>query len=233
MLPDLQLSLNMASRLVLYIDHVSQPARALSLLCRAISVPHQEIYINLLKGEHLKKDYVAVNPFKKIPAVKDGDTLILESCAALRYIASKYDSSGKWYPADLNQRTKVDEYLDWQHTNTRAHGLGYFRSLVLLPALKRTDPDMKEVNGHKKELKRIQTQFCNYFLGSKPFVTGEHMTIADLLAACEFEQPLAGGYEWSEGVLKFIERVKAELEPDYSEVHTTIREAAKQLSKKS
>ena len=43
----------MATKLVLYVDFVSQPARALSLLCKAISVPHQEIYVNLLKGKEM------------------------------------------------------------------------------------------------------------------------------------------------------------------------------------
>lgn len=220
---------DMAGKLILYVDHVSQPSRALSLLCRAIRAPHQEIYINLMKGEHMKKDYMAVNPFRKIPAAKDGDTLILESCAALRFIASKYDSSDLWYPKNLDIRCKVDEYLDWQHLNTRAHGVGYFRNLVLLPALKKTKPDMQLVNLHKKELKRVQNDFSKYFLGSKPFISGDHISIADLLASCEFEQPIAGGFEFSETILNFIDRVRAEVGPDYDKIHASIRETAKQM----
>ena len=92
---------------------------------------------------------------------------------------------------------------------------------------------MKVVNEHKKELRRVQTDFAKYFLGSKPFVAGEHITIADLLASCEFEQPLAGGYELSETTLKFIGRVRSELGPDYDDIHTTIRETSKKMMNKS
>lgn len=222
----------MAASLILYLDHISQPARALSLLCKTINVPHHEIYINLFKGEQLKKEYIAVNPFKKIPAVKDGNTLILESCAALRYIASKYDASGKWYPKNLDVRCKVDEYLDWQHLNTRAHGMGYYRNFVILPSMKKTNPDMALVNQHKKELGRVERQFATYFLGSKPFIC-DHITVADILAACEFEQPLAGGYELSDPILSFLQRVKSEIGPNYDEIHTTLRESAKKMMKKS
>ncbi|KAK7076949.1 Glutathione S-transferase theta-1 [Halocaridina rubra] len=222
----------MSASLILYVDHVSQPARALSLLCRAIGVSHQEKFINLMKGEHMTKDYAAVNPFKKIPAVKDGNTLLLESCAALRYISSKYDTSGKWYPQDLDVRCKVDEYLDWQHLNTRAHGMGYFRNSLLLPVLKKTIPDKSVVNGHKKELGRIGRDFEKYFLGSKPFISCDHVTIADLLAACEFEQPLAAGYDWQDPVISFIQRVKSEIGPEYDKVHSSMRELTKSLSEK-
>ncbi|XP_047482602.1 glutathione S-transferase theta-1-like [Penaeus chinensis] len=221
----------MAASLTLYVDHISQPARALSLLCRAIKAPHHEHHIKLLKGEHMRKEYIAVNPFKKIPAVKDGNTLILESCAALRFIASKYDSTGKWYPQELEVRCKVDEYLDWQHLNTRAHGMGFFRNKILLPALKKSEPDMKVVNEHKKELGRVERDFKNYFLGSKPFIAGDHLTIADLLAACEFEQPIAGGYSMSQPIQDFIERVKSQIGPDYDELHSTMRDFAVKASR--
>ncbi|XP_071521398.1 glutathione S-transferase theta-1-like [Panulirus ornatus] len=149
------------------------------------------------------------------------------SCTALRYIASKYDSSGQWYPHDFDVRCKVDEYLDWQHLNTRAHGVGYFRNKVLFPSLKKCEPDMTLVNEHKKELGRIEKQFSSYFLGSRPFITGDHITIADLLAACEFEQPLAGGYKLSQPTLEFLSRVKTVMGPDYDSIHTPMREFAK------
>ena len=61
-------------------------------------------------------------------------------CAALRHLSSKYDKTSKWYPAGEADRARVNEYLDWQHSNTRKHGVGiYFnkvrtsdKSLVIL-----------------------------------------------------------------------------------------------------
>ena len=37
----------------------------------------------------------------------------------MRYICNKYNLPDHWYPADLQKRSKVDEYLSWHHTNTR------------------------------------------------------------------------------------------------------------------
>ncbi|KAG7172989.1 Glutathione S-transferase theta-1-like [Homarus americanus] len=149
------------------------------------------------------------------------------SCAGLRFIASKYDASGVWYPGKVEVRSKVDEYLDWQHLNTRAHGMGYFRNKVLMPSLKKCEPDMAVVREHEKELQRVERQFARYFLGPTPFITGDQVTIGDLLAACEFEQPLAGGYNLSPPIREFITRVKEKVGPDYDEVHTYMRQLAK------
>ncbi|KAK3875962.1 hypothetical protein Pcinc_019203 [Petrolisthes cinctipes] len=68
----------MSVTLVITVDHLSQPARALSLLCRVIKAPHNEKYIQLMKGQHLRKSFTDVNPFKKIPVIQDGNLLILE-----------------------------------------------------------------------------------------------------------------------------------------------------------
>lgn len=102
---------------------------------------------------------------------------------------------------------------------------------ILLPALKKSEPDMKVVNEHKKELGRVERDFKNYFLGSKPFIASDHITIADLLAACEFEQPIAGGYSMSQPIQDFIERVKSQIGPDYDELHSTMRDFAAKASR--
>lgn len=214
--------------LTLYVDYVSQPARAVGILCKVTSTPFEEKTVSLVKGEHVQKPFSDVNPFKKIPAVKDGDLLILESCAAIRYLAAKYDGSGKWYPSDLAVRCKVDEYLDWQHANTRAHGVGIYFNKILLPAMKKTEPDMEVVSKHEKEMARVEEQFASYFLASKPFITGDSPTIADLVAAVELEQPKAAGYKLAKATEEFLARVRDEIGAElYDEMHGPVRALAK------
>ncbi|KAG0727356.1 Glutathione S-transferase theta-4 [Chionoecetes opilio] len=183
-------------------------------------------------GDHLKKPFEDVNPFKKVPAVQDGDFRILESCAALRYIASKYDSAGTWYPADLKVRCKVDEYLDWQHLNTRTHGLGYFVNMTLVPMKTGTEPDMTVVQKHEEELGRVEDLFASYFLNDKPFIAGDTVTIADLQAACEFEQPQAAGYKLKTATKEYLERVrKAVGHGLYDELHAAPKDLVKAMKK--
>ena len=53
------------------------------------------------------------------------------SAAIMRYLVSKYNLPDHWYPSNPECRARVDEYLDWHHTNTRAGAAGYFANQVM------------------------------------------------------------------------------------------------------
>lgn len=45
-------------------------------------------------------------------------------------MVQKFKTPDHWYPADLQKRARVDEYLSWQHINIRAKGSKLFLSKV-------------------------------------------------------------------------------------------------------
>jgi hypothetical protein len=47
----------MAAPLTLYVDMMSQPARAIYWFCKSNSIPHQLKILNIAKGEHLTPEY--------------------------------------------------------------------------------------------------------------------------------------------------------------------------------
>lgn len=53
------------------------------------------------------------------------------SVAIIQYLCSRYDLPEHWYPRkDLKAQAKVNEYLNWQHANTRMNCAMVFRHLV-------------------------------------------------------------------------------------------------------
>lgn len=44
----------------------------------------------------------------------------------MRYICREFKVDNHWYPSDSKHQAKVDEYLEWQHLNTRLHCSTYF-----------------------------------------------------------------------------------------------------------
>ncbi|CAL4073758.1 unnamed protein product [Meganyctiphanes norvegica] len=218
--------------LTLYINLLSAPARALTLLPRGIRAPYEEKNISFFKGEHKSEAYLKIHPFGTVPAVTDGDLTILESCTALRYIASKYDTSGKWYPADLASRVRVDEFLDWQHTKLRKHGVGYYFNLIFAPMINKCEPDMTLINSHKEELKKVDADMVRHFIKGRNFIAGEHVTIADLIAACELEQPMCANVTYSQPIMDYLDRVKSHIGPDYDQVHQKVRGFTKSMLNK-
>lgn len=47
----------------------------------------------------------------------------------LNYLSAKHHKSD-WYPVELKERARVDEYNNWQHLNLRANGSMLFQTKV-------------------------------------------------------------------------------------------------------
>ncbi|PNW74088.1 hypothetical protein CHLRE_13g584850v5 [Chlamydomonas reinhardtii] len=55
-----------------------------------LAVPHELVLLDMRKGEHKSPQFLAINPFGKVPAMTDGDLPIFESGAILLHLANKY-----------------------------------------------------------------------------------------------------------------------------------------------
>merc|ERR1719193_2421860 len=98
----------------LFCDRKSHPSRAAILLLQATKIPHEEVSLNLFRGQHWKEPAL---PFKKLPVITHGALTIAESTSILRYIG-QLPGGEPWYGGlDLKNKIKVDEFLDfWQST---------------------------------------------------------------------------------------------------------------------
>ena len=77
-------------------------------------IPLEMQVVDLFTGEHCKPPYAAINPNRLVPVLEDGDFLLTESSAILKYLADKIDSPA--YPKDLKKRARVNERMDWINT---------------------------------------------------------------------------------------------------------------------
>nr|QTW43630.1 GSTtheta [Eurytemora affinis] len=215
-----------------YADLMSQPARAIVLFCRAAGVPHEHIPIRIAKGEHTTDEYTKMNPLQKIPVIKDGDFTLTESVAI--YLAREKDIADHWYPKDSKAQARVDEYLEWQHLNTRMQCAGYFRARWLIPVLKQKQPNEKLVAQLRKGMEECLDTIEKTWLkeGNQKFMCGDTISVADILAACELEQPSMAGYDVCKNrpiLSSYMARVKDTLNPHYDEVHTAVYKMTKKF----
>ncbi|XP_061026338.1 glutathione S-transferase theta-1-like [Eubalaena glacialis] len=64
--------------LELFLDLYSAPCRAIYIFTRKNSIPFEMHPVELAQGEHLKPEFLKVNPLGKVPALRDGDFLVAE-----------------------------------------------------------------------------------------------------------------------------------------------------------
>jgi glutathione S-transferase len=60
-------------------------------------------------------DFLALNPNAMVPVIRDGDFVLWESNAIIRYLATAY-GDGALLPAAPRERAKVEQWMDWQAT---------------------------------------------------------------------------------------------------------------------
>ena len=212
--------------LKIFADLMSQPARAVAIFCRAASVPHELVQIRITAGENKTPEFTKMNPNQKVPALMDGDFNLSESIAMFRYLAREKDVADHWYPADSRAQARVDEYLEWQHLNTRAMCAGYFIERWLKPMTTKKFNEKSVAKAEKSMVQCLDT-FERVWLmdGQKKYVAGERISVADILAACELEQPTMAGYDVTKDrpvLAKYMETVKSDLNPHYDDVSSIV-----------
>ena len=115
------------SGLVLYDNPRSSNALKARVLLAELGMPHERRTIALSRPR--PAEYLALNPVGGIPTLRDGDVVVTESHAILRYLARR-EGRDDLYPRDPAEAARVDEFLDRFATGIRA---AFFRHEV--PAL--------------------------------------------------------------------------------------------------
>ena len=82
--------------IVLYHHPYSRAANVVWML-EEVGVPSELRFVDLMKGEHKKPEFSALNPMGKLPVLVDGETVVTESAAIALYLADRY-SAGELAP---------------------------------------------------------------------------------------------------------------------------------------
>ncbi|CAH1233001.1 GSTT2B [Branchiostoma lanceolatum] len=168
--------------LTYYYDIMSQPSRAIFQFLKANNIVYKDHPVAIRKGEHKSDWFLKINPMGKVPAINNNGFILTESVAILKYLAMRYVVPDHWYPSDLQQRARVDEYMAWQHMNTRFNAAGLFWEEVMIPQMTGKPVDKTTLDKAVSQLDNTLDMLQTMFLKDQPFLCGDNITIADLLA---------------------------------------------------
>lgn len=136
-----------------------------------------------------------MNPLKKVPALKDGDFTLSESVAILMYLAEKYKVPDHWYPANLEKRAKINEFLFWHVNVVRPLITKHFWLKVLAPTLLGRAAPAAKLEAVAQEFTEALNQFENTFLCDKAYISGEELSLADIVSFCDLLQATRAGQD--------------------------------------
>ena len=140
-----------------------------------IGVPYERIDAGMAFGIVDTSQYRAMNPNGLVPTLKDGDLVIWESNAIVRYLAAKYSVDALW-SSDPATRAPQDAWMDWQAQHWQAAVGPAFLHLVRTPPEKR---DMDLVERSRETADRL-AGILDGALAGREWLGGARLGIGDI-----------------------------------------------------
>jgi glutathione S-transferase len=164
----------------LYCDPISTTSRPVLMFIADQGLDVEIVKVDLMAGGHQDPEYLALNPNGIVPFLVDGDFKIGESAAILKYLAIRSHSTA--YPESLKAQMKVDEALSW--FSTQFHE--YFCVMVCYPNMGvphgMPATQLAELMAYGREhAPRWLRVLDQTMLEGRPYVCGDHVSIADYL----------------------------------------------------
>ncbi|XP_045593880.1 glutathione S-transferase 1-1 [Procambarus clarkii] len=191
---------------------MSGPCRSVLLTAKAVGVDLNLKEVNLMAGEQLKPEFVAINPQHTVPTLVDGDFILWESRPICTYLATQYGKDNTLYPSDPKTRATVDRLLYFD-MGTLYHRFSEYAYPVLFGGVEKVDPK-------KLEPLHEALAWLNDFLAGHEWAIGNNITVADNVLVATVSTLEASGIDIAKhsNVAAWLEKCKSTL-PGYSEVN--------------
>ena len=172
---------------VIYYYHpTSQPSRAILAFMHLTDIQYEKNTVDIFNCKHRTAEFKQINPLGTIPTIIDGDFIVWESEAIIKYLMNTRKVGEMYYPSDPVERVLVDKYLPYHHSVFRPNISKYFTSTYsYLKPYSHVTTTTEEI---RPQVTAAIEEFERVFLQGKKYIGGDVLTIADLLAVNELTQ---------------------------------------------
>ncbi|CAK1541248.1 unnamed protein product [Leptosia nina] len=189
----------------------SAPCRAVLLTARALNLNLNLKLVDMHHSDHLKPEFLKMNPQHTVPTLVDDGFPIAESRAIMAYLVNKYSKGNTLYPEEPKARALVDMRLDFDIGTLYQRFADYFYPQVFYGA-----------SADKEKLAKVEDalNLLDTFLEGQKYVAGPNLTLADLSIIAGVSSFEASDIDFKKyaNVKRWYETVKATA-PGYQEAN--------------
>ena len=164
----------------LYCDPISTTSRPVLMFLAEHEAAVEIVHVSLLAGENQTEAFGCINRNRAVPVLVDGDFVLTECSAILKYLAETLASPT--YPTDRQGRALVNAAMDWFNTGY-SHDMNYgYVYPQMFPPFAFDDPATQAAvldKGLTNAKKRLAV--LDHWLEDRDFVCGNDITIADYI----------------------------------------------------
>ena len=141
------------------------------LMLSLLGLPFENVDVDLKGREQKTPEFLRKNPLGLVPVIEDGGATVADSNAILVYLATRYDTSGRWYPREAVASARVQQWLSLA-AGPLAFGPAAARVIKVFGApldWNRAAAIAADLLGH-----------LDRHLSNREFLASDHPTIADV-----------------------------------------------------
>jgi len=154
----------------LYDFALSGNCHKVRMMLAMLEIEYESQNIDLLNKDQLTPEFLAINPFHKVPVIDDDGFLLRDSAAILIYLARKYGRP-EWHPDDPAEIAQIQQWLSFS-VNEVFNGFAIARALIIF---KREGDHAGAV-----ELSRQGLEVMEKHLKNHEWLALDRTTIADI-----------------------------------------------------
>ncbi|KAF7278916.1 hypothetical protein GWI33_007862 [Rhynchophorus ferrugineus] len=154
----------------IYFFPPSAPSRAALMLIKALGLKHNVKTTNIGAGDHMKPEFLKMNPLHTIPVINDNGFTLYDSHVIMKYLVDVYGKDDSLYPKDPKKEAIVNQRCFFSACYLFPKFIDYHIPTLFLgaPPSEEAMDKLKEVLGH-----------LDGFLDNQLFVAGSNLTVAD------------------------------------------------------
>jgi glutathione S-transferase len=175
-------------------------------LLEEMQLPYRLRGVDLLAPLENDPEFLAINPAGFIPALRDGDVVMVESIAIMEYLLARYGPSAL---APQAQDAAFPAYQQFLHLGEA----GLAASVYFVSGARNIAPEAERENWSARQAMRVFTSrlaLVTRQLERGPFVAGDAFTAADISVGYALEMARRNiAFELGELELAYVERLRA------------------------
>jgi glutathione S-transferase len=166
----------------LYDFAFSPNSRKVRAVAYELGLELEHTHVDILKGGSHTAAFLARNPNGRVPVLEDGDFVLWESNAIIRYLAAK--EGGSLLPNGAREQADVDRWLAWQlaHLGPATAKVAFERVVKKLTG--QGEPDQAAITAGTAEFEK-HTAVLDAWLEGRDHVTGR-LSLADFALAAHY-----------------------------------------------
>ena len=148
---------------------------------------HHDIGSNA--GDLDTPEFLALNPHARVPVLKHGEAIILESNTILRYLAISHGASAL-YPENALVRSQVERWMDWDLATLEPAFFSLFWGFYRTPPESRNQPEI-DAAGQRC---RLLFELLDHHLADRVYLAGDFFSLADIACGVYLYRYFEMGY---------------------------------------